>query len=70
MVKKYTAVVIGHGEYIADFDTITEAQRYAEEYGDTANDCKIYRNSDARVVARHCRDISGDGRRWFKASIG
>lgn len=53
---------------VDDFDTITEARRWAESFGTTADRCVIATRS-GRVVAEHVRDTNGDGTRWFRATI-
>ena len=52
---------------VAEFATITEARRWAESFGTTADQCAIRRGG--REVALHVRDTSGDGTHWFKATI-
>lgn len=53
---------------VADFPTIRECRRWAEEYGTTADYCHIY-NRKGSLVAAHHRDTSGDGMRWFRGGI-
>jgi hypothetical protein len=49
------------------FPTIRECRRWAEEWGTMRNNAQIFdRNGD--LVARHCRDTSSDGTRWFRAA--
>lgn len=65
----YTAEMGGsaiHQGPKAEFATIREARRWAEEYGGTADYCLI---SDAagRLVASHRRDTNCG--RWFRATI-
>ena len=52
---------------VAEFGTITDARRWAESFGTTGDQCAIRRGG--RTVALHCRDTSGDGRRWVKARL-
>ena len=52
----------------AEFATIREARAWAEEYGTTADRCVITDRHGA-IVARHSRDTSGDGARWFRAQV-
>lgn len=68
-MAKYTATL--YGSSISNHpgiecDTIREARDYAESYGNTADSCVIERNG--REVARHMRDTSGNGLRWYRAT--
>ena len=45
--------------------TIREARQWAESYGDLADWCTI-KNKRGDVVARHCRDRSGQ--RWNRVN--
>jgi hypothetical protein len=53
---------------VMDHPTITEARRWDEEYGTTADLCVI-RDHRGREVARHVRDTSGDGTRWRRGTV-
>jgi hypothetical protein len=67
----YTAEVGGSswaGGPIAEFSTIRECRKFAESYGTTADWCVI-EDRRGRKVAEHRRDSSGDGTRWFRATI-
>jgi hypothetical protein len=71
MTKTYTAELSGSSWRqgpIAEFATITAARRWAEEYGTTADVCTI-RDAKGREVALHCRDMNGNGLRWFRSAI-
>lgn len=71
MMSKYTATISGSSYSAgptAEFPTITAARQWAEEYGTTADRCTIT-DAKGRVVAKHRRDTSGDGTRWFKAAL-
>jgi len=48
----------------ARFRTVGEAREWAQGHGVAADWCLV-RNA-GRIVARHQRDISGDGVRWFR----
>ena len=64
----YTAYIDTNTSGIAQvFVTIREARAYAEEFGNTASVCRIYKGN--KKVAEHRRDTSGDGMRWFKAEV-
>lgn len=81
MSRYYHARLTAGGSPIAGtiVATITEARRWAEEHGTTADLCTI---SDLRrwvpradhparrhpVVAVHRRDPNGDGTRWYRAA--
>ena len=52
----------------AEFPTIRECRAYAESYGTTADWCVIQTIGGVKV-AEHKRDQSGDGTRWYRASI-
>ena len=70
-MAKYTAQIGGHSWAngpIAEFRTLTAAREWAEEYGTTADWCRIS-DSSGKVVAEHRRDPSGDGTKWFQAAI-
>lgn len=69
--SKYTAEIFGSSWRqgpICEFDTITAARRWAEEYGTTADGCTIH-DRQGRQIAAHRRDTSGDGTRWFRAAV-
>ena len=70
-MSKYLAEIGGsfwrHGPQ-AEFETIREARRWAEEFGATADSCTIT-DRHGKVVAIHSRDPSGDGSRWFHAAV-
>lgn len=69
-MAKYHAKLYGSGWASGpeqDFDTITAARKWAEEYGTTADSCTI-KDKAGRVVAEHRRDMSGNGERWFRAA--
>jgi hypothetical protein len=68
MKTKYTAYLYGNSWAIgpkAGFNTITEARKWAESYGITADKCYIQDVKD-RTVAIHIRSMEGCGRNWFK----
>lgn len=67
MIKKtkYLATLYP-GPVQADFETITDARKWAESYGDTADICYVSRNGI--TVALHVRDTDGDSMRWFRAT--
>jgi chloramphenicol 3-O-phosphotransferase len=48
-------------------DTITEARRWAANFGTTASSCQIYRG--LRLVGWHRRSTDGNGTRWYRASV-
>ena len=67
---KYTAEIFGSSWSqgpICEFPTISEARKWAESYGTTADWCSI--RLAGREIASHRRDSNGDGTRWFRASI-
>ncbi len=69
-MSKLTAEMFGNSWRqgpVAEFASIAEARRWAESFGTTAHQCVIRRGQ--RVVARHQRDPSGAGTRWFKATV-
>ena len=66
----YTAQLYGSSWAVGpvtDHPTITDARRWAEEYGSTADLCVI-RDHRGREVARHVRDTAGEGARWNRAA--
>lgn len=70
--SKYVAQIFTHnGVRNIPCRTITAARAVAEEYGTTASSCSILktnvRGGAYKQVARHVRDTSEDGTRWFKA---
>ena len=72
MVARYRAELSGSSWRqgpAAEFDTVREARQWAESYGTTADSCTI-RDAKGREVGLHCRDISGNGMRWFRAELG
>ena len=69
MTRTYTAEISGSSWSVgptADFQTITAARKWAESYGNTADQCVIH-DRKGELVAVHCRDQNGDGMRWYKA---
>ena len=67
---KYTAQISGSSWSVgprATFRTITEARKWAEEYGDTADRCTITDNK-GREVALHIRNRNAPGG-WYRAAI-
>jgi hypothetical protein len=50
--------------HTANFNTIADARRWAQDHGSAADWCVI--RCAGREVARHQRDTSGDGLRWFR----
>lgn len=70
-MAKYTAEISGASiarGARAEFDTIRAAREWAEEYGTTADSCTIA-DRKGRTVAEHRRDTSGDGTRWYRATV-
>lgn len=68
---KYTATLSGGSWAVgptAAFATITEARKWAESYGSTADHCRIT-NGKGETVALHIRDANSNGQRWFKAAL-
>lgn len=68
---KYRAKLSGHSWSIGPqsyFDTIAEARRWAESYGNTADSCEIT-NKRGKTVASHRRSTENDGMSWFRASF-
>lgn len=53
---------------VAEFPTIRECRAWAEEYGTTADRCSIF-DRMGNHVAEHRRDLSGDGSRWYRATV-
>lgn len=53
---------------VTDHPTITEARRWAESFGTTADVCVITTPSGRRI-AEHRRDPNGDGTHWFRAVL-
>jgi hypothetical protein len=55
------------------FPTITAAREWAEQFGNTATECRIYlanaHGNYEKLVAIHNRDMSKDGMRWFRATV-
>lgn len=64
--KHYTATLDNGSS--AQFATITEARRWAEQHGTAANRCVI-KNLKGMPSGLHVRDTGGNGSRWFKASF-
>lgn len=50
-----------------EFDKLSMARKWAEEFGNTADRCDVYRGD--RLVASYRRDTNGDGRKWYRAAI-
>lgn len=70
MGKKFRAEIGGSsiGRPIeAEFNKLSEARRWAEEFGTTADRCNVYRGE--RLVASYRRDPNGNGTKWFKAAM-
>lgn len=70
-MTKYTAEIGGSSWSkgpVLEFDSITDARKWAEEFGTTADWCRIT-DSKGREIASHRRDTSGDGMKWFEASV-
>lgn len=71
---KYFAAINGaswaHGP-VGHFDTIKQARKWAESFGDTADECAIFRvlAKRMRLVAVYKRDSNGNGQRWFRATF-
>ncbi len=68
MARLYVAELGGGGReqpLVAHFRTIAEARAWAQSHGVSADWCLI--RSGGRIVGRHLRDLTGDGRRWFRA---
>lgn len=66
---KYTASISGQTISPAPdyhFDTITEARKWAESYGTSADRCSVCDKS-GREVARHMR--LGQSDKWFNACV-
>jgi hypothetical protein len=53
----------------AQFPTIRECRRWAEEHGRVDADRCVIEDKAGRIVAIHMRDQSGDGMRWFRAQV-
>ncbi|CAB4144323.1 hypothetical protein UFOVP469_24 [uncultured Caudovirales phage] len=71
MAKTYTAHVGGRSWSVgptAEYPTITDCRKWAEEYGTTADWCSIT-DSKGREVGSPRRDSNGDGTRWYRASF-
>jgi hypothetical protein len=49
----------------AHFDTIQEAQKWAESFGSQYDKCFI--GTRAQIMTMHIRDRSGDGLAWYMA---
>ena len=75
MYGKFNAVLSGAKLFTAhpvEFSTITAARKWAESHGTEADSCAIYRtnrNGEDRLVARHVRDTTGTGLRWYRAPL-
>lgn len=68
---KFTAEIGGASwanPTVATFDTIKAARRWAEEFGSTADWCRVT-DGKKRIVASHRRDASGNGMKWFRAKV-
>lgn len=50
--------------HTANFNTIADARQWAQGHGNAADWCVI--RCGGREVARHERDTTGDGLRWFR----
>jgi hypothetical protein len=67
----YTAIIGGTSWSqgpTGEFDTVRACRAWAEEYGTTADHCKLL-DRHGNCVAEHRRDPSGDGTRWFRATV-
>ena len=69
MARSYTAEIGGSSWgrcAVAEFSTISACRAWAESYGTTADWCLIS-SAAGVVVAKHQRDTSGTGMRWYRA---
>ena len=68
MAGRFRLCLIANGREISlnTFATITACRRYAESFGTTVDEGRIYLGD--KLVGLHRRSPEGDGTRWYKAT--